>query len=411
METTVTVVDEADGEGLRRHMVAQLRETLPAAGPVLQAMLMVPRHRFVPEAPIVDAYRVHFTVVTKRDDSGEAVSSASAPWVVALMLADADLRPGQRVLEIGAGTGYNAALLHALVGAGGRVVTVDIDADSVARARMALDRAGAGAVEVVCADGALGVDDGAPWDRIVVATGPSDIAPAWREQLAPGGLLVVPLRWRGIWRGLVLRKAGETLVAESIEQYGFIPMQGLLAGEREVDLAGDGRLRLAVDADHPARGGEFPRLLEREPRISWTGIRLGRSEDEQHLWTRIACAEPLAGRYSCRADGTDSALLHPLPRAWTLLLADPATSMIAYLVARPIADSPSAVELGIAVQGSGQTGLGERLAGHLRAWDAARTLPPDVVVVPSGARDDLVPPGAVIVDRPYCKLAVTWPNA
>jgi hypothetical protein len=112
----------------------QLHETLVrdirAAGsawrePVHQALRAVRRHLFVPEVPLEEAYAVRSAVVTKRDPHGVPLSSASAPSIVALMLDQLDVRPGQRVLEIGSGTGYNAALLAELTGPTGQVVTVD----------------------------------------------------------------------------------------------------------------------------------------------------------------------------------------------------------------------------------------------------------------------------------------------
>lgn len=400
--------DEAHADRLRRSMVDQLRQKLPDADRVMRAMLAVPRHRFVPEATFEDAYRVHGTVVTKRDQDGAPVSSASAPWVVAFMLAQADLREGQRVLEVGAGTGYNAALLQELVGPEGRVVTVDIDAESVERAQAALADSGADAVEVVCVDGALGAEAGGLWDRIVVTTGPSDIAPTWAEQLAEGGLLVVPLRWRGIWRGLTLRKTGARLVAESVEMYGFIPMQGLLSGEREVDLAGDGRLVVAVEADHPVCGGEFAEVLEAEPRIDWTGVRVGNAEDDQGLWTRIACAEPLAARYTRRLDDPDPVLAQAVPRAWTLALVNPDGRSIVYLAGRPDHEEAGRFELGVGVYGPDEGGLGAALAAHVRQWDADRLARPEVTIVAAGSPDTDLPPGAVIVDKPLCRMVFKW---
>ncbi|MGH3932646.1 MAG: hypothetical protein ACRDTF_22035 [Pseudonocardiaceae bacterium] len=90
------------------------------------AMRAVPRHLFIPDSPAERAYS-NENIVTCRDAEGVAVSSASAPGVVAGMLEQLDVQPGHRVLEIGAGTGYNAALLAQLVGPAGQVTTVDID--------------------------------------------------------------------------------------------------------------------------------------------------------------------------------------------------------------------------------------------------------------------------------------------
>src|SRR5215207_8035437 len=105
------------------------------------AFLTVPREVFVPGVALEDVYRSSEAIIVKRID-GVGVSSASAPDVMALMLEQLDPRPGQRVLEIGAGTGYNAALLARVVGPAGSVVTVDIDDDLVAAAQAHLNSAG-----------------------------------------------------------------------------------------------------------------------------------------------------------------------------------------------------------------------------------------------------------------------------
>ncbi len=109
------------------------------------------------------------------------------------MLGELRLEPGQRVLEIGAGTGYNAALLEKIAGTEGRVVTVDIDPETAIRARRALKGT---RVKVVTGDGREGHASGAPYDRIIVTASATAIPRAWHEQLVPGGLVEVPLRLR-----------------------------------------------------------------------------------------------------------------------------------------------------------------------------------------------------------------------
>ena len=110
---------------------------------------------------------------------GVTTSSASQPSMMAIMLGQLDLQPGHRVLEIGAGTGYNAALMARIVGPGGRVVAVDIDADLVDGAARHLAAAGVDGVELVCADGARGYPPAAPYDRIVLTVGSGDVRPEW----------------------------------------------------------------------------------------------------------------------------------------------------------------------------------------------------------------------------------------
>ena len=113
----------------------------------------MPRHVFVASVPLQQAY-ADDVVHTKRDSTGVAISAASQPRIVAMMLERLGVEPGQRVLEIGAGTGYNAALLAHLVGDHGRVTTIEVDADIVAGARAALTAAGCTNVRVVLGDGA-----------------------------------------------------------------------------------------------------------------------------------------------------------------------------------------------------------------------------------------------------------------
>src|ERR1700678_1379048 len=120
-------------------VVAELGQELPE--PVATALRRVPRHLFTPGVPVAGAYEdIYTSIVTKRSERGTSLSSVSAPWIVAGMLAQLDVRPGQSVLEIGSG-GYQAALLRELVGPHGSVTTMDIDPEVIARARACLDLA------------------------------------------------------------------------------------------------------------------------------------------------------------------------------------------------------------------------------------------------------------------------------
>ncbi|SEG93455.1 protein-L-isoaspartate(D-aspartate) O-methyltransferase [Thermomonospora echinospora] len=201
---------------------ARLIEDLTASGdlaaewrPVFEA---VPRHRFVPDTvwteetgrlvPVRRAdeperwlelcYRNDF-VITQVDDGRpagpgpvgqEITSSASRPDVVALMLAALDAEPGMSVLEIGTGTGWNAALLAERLGAG-RVTTVEIDPAVAEHARTALRRAGHD-VTVVVGDGAQGYPPAAPYDRVIATAAVRRIPAAWARQTRPGGRVLVP---------------------------------------------------------------------------------------------------------------------------------------------------------------------------------------------------------------------------
>ena len=143
---------------LRGAMVDQVVAELGGEPPssVAAALRAVPRHLFTPGVPVTRAYGdVRTSIVTKRSERGTSLSSVSSPWIVAGMLTQLDVRPGQSVLEIGGG-GYQAALLRELVGPDGSVITVDIDPEVVARARAGPAAARYADVRVIQADGEYG---------------------------------------------------------------------------------------------------------------------------------------------------------------------------------------------------------------------------------------------------------------
>jgi protein-L-isoaspartate(D-aspartate) O-methyltransferase len=184
---------------------------------VLEAMGEVPREAFLPEPVVRRAY----------DDGALPIGNGqtiSQPYVVAAMAQAAELGPGDRVLEIGTGSGYGAAVLRRLAGA---VVTVERLDDLADAAAERLAEQGLDDVEVVTGDGSLGWVDGAPYDAIVVtAAGPVVPAPLL-EQLADGGRLVMPVGPRRRGQRLVrLRRQGEDLVEEVLFSVAFVPLLG-----------------------------------------------------------------------------------------------------------------------------------------------------------------------------------------
>jgi protein-L-isoaspartate(D-aspartate) O-methyltransferase len=197
------------------------------------AFARVPRHIFVPEVGPAAAYRDEALII-KCGPDGLPVSSSSQPAMMAIMLEQLDLRPGHRVLEIGTGSGYNAAVMAEIVGGSGRVVSIDIDAELVARAQSSLIEAGYLDVPLLCADGGYGAPAEAPFDRIIVTAGAWDIAPAWLNQLESGGRLVLPLSLRGIQLSVALERAGEDWLSRSAWRCGFVRMLGAFAGPERV---------------------------------------------------------------------------------------------------------------------------------------------------------------------------------
>jgi protein-L-isoaspartate(D-aspartate) O-methyltransferase len=227
-------------EALRERLVQSLWMTgALTSGAVDRAMRAVPRHLFLPASPLEEAY-ADIAVPTHWEDD-VAVSSASQPAIVAVMLQQLAVEPGQRVLEIGAGTGYNAALLAELTGPSGSVTALDIDPVIVSEARAHLAAAGYPAVAVQTVDGAEGWPAGAPYDRIILTVGADDIALAWFDQLAEGGILVLPLKLSGGQVSVAFRKRDGVLTSESLTLCGFMRLRGAMAVSGDSALLPDGR--------------------------------------------------------------------------------------------------------------------------------------------------------------------------
>jgi protein-L-isoaspartate(D-aspartate) O-methyltransferase len=383
------------------------------------AFRAVPRHLFLPGAPVEQVYRDQ-VIVTKTID-GEAVSSSSQPEIMAVMLEQLELRPGHRVLEVGAGTGYNAALMAHIVGEGGEVVTLDIDADLVDAARDHLATAGLGRVRVVLGDGGGGHPDGAPYDRIILTVGAWDLAPAWREQLRRDGRLVLPLVIGGSQKSVAFARDGDRLESVSVKECLFMPLRGAFAGPpSRVGLGAPPGLNLYVQ--NPARvdpgaahalltgpGGDLPTGVRATGREVYGGLVLWMSLREPGFcWLEAvgpyadSHAVPhlfaLAGKYRSAAgvfEG-DSAGFFTRPPG------DPAPV--------EVETQPRPFELVVRSFGDGG-GLARRLLAHAQAWDGAgrpgtdglriRALPIEVGYTP-GAREQ-------VVMKRWTRLVLDWP--
>ncbi|WP_109510446.1 methyltransferase, FxLD system [Nocardioides speluncae] len=399
-------IASANPEALRDTMVDTILNAEHARTPAVErAMRTVPRHRFVPDATVEDAY-ADIAVITKQTDDGTALSCASVPTTVAMMLDQLDVQPGHRVLEIGAGTGYNAALLRVLAGPGGSVTTVDIDAEVTRRARAALDATGNPDIEVITRDGALGAEENAPYDRIIFTVGAWDIPPAMWQQLTPGGRLVLPLRWRGQTRSLALVRDGERLVAESVELCGFVPLVGQ-EGELTGTIDNDGLVSLHWDADQPIQAAALAGVLD-QPRLeAWSGVTVDPEEPFDGLWLLMTATEPRTCRIAAQPAAVESGLCLPAIASRSPAIVD-GDSLAYFTFRRPGApDGASRPELGAIGHGPRGDVLAETLCTEIRRWNQDRAAQPKITAILRAAGERQQTAGSVIDKAETSLLLVT----
>jgi len=184
---------------------------------VLEAMAAVPRHAFVPGVSVAAAYSDRALPT----DLGQTISQ---PYVVARMTELLAVEPGHRVLEIGTGSGYQAAVLAHL---GASVVTLERHAPLADAAREALRAVVPGAdIRVVVGDGTLGYPDRAPYDRIIATAASPDVPQSLRDQLGEGGRLVIPVgRRQGQVMKVIDRRGGRFVETDDLP-VRFVPLIG-----------------------------------------------------------------------------------------------------------------------------------------------------------------------------------------
>jgi protein-L-isoaspartate(D-aspartate) O-methyltransferase len=208
---------EATAAGRARMVREQLRSRGIKDERVLDAMATVPRERFVAASEQPQAYADEALPI-------EAGQTISQPYMVALMTELLATRPGDRILEIGTGSGYQAAVLVTL---GCRVTSIERHGVLAAAARQRLGDLGfAAAVEVRVGDGSIGAPDGAPWDGIVVTAAAPTVPYPLRDQLADGARLVIPVGPRERQVLTVVERHGNDWTERPEGACVFVPLIG-----------------------------------------------------------------------------------------------------------------------------------------------------------------------------------------
>ena len=397
-------------EAARARMAADLRAHGRALSqPVHDAFSRVPRHVFVPEVGEADAYRDE-AFVLKCGPDGVPVSSSSQPAMMAIMLEQLDLQPGHRVLEIGSGSGYNAALMSQITGPEGQVTTLDIDGELVERARASLASAGFGGVEVKCSDGGYGDPAGAPFDRIIVTAGAWDIAPAWLEQLTPAGRLVLPLSVCGIELSVALEHTAGGWQSTSACRCGFVAMLGAFARPQlALRLGGPDLVVIQVSEDVDIDADAVRHALADPFVVAETGLRVTDQAELADLDLWLTLTEPDLCRLTVMTAGRVPWEVLPMGGMASQLTDGDAVGVAALM---PGEAGPGKRGVGVHVRGYGPGG--EVLAGYLaeRALQWAYLGRPgaaDVqLTVQPRAESPAADPGPVVLDRPSVRIAVGW---
>jgi protein-L-isoaspartate(D-aspartate) O-methyltransferase len=425
---------DRDAVTLNQALIDDLKKRELIKTPRVEAAFRaVLRHQFLPGVPLEQVYSDR-AISAKQDPEGKWLSSSSQPAIMAIMLEQLGLEPGHKVLEIGAGPGYNAALMAHIAGETGQVVTVEIDEDLAGTAREHLAEAGFEQVQVLCADGGYGAPKTAPFDRIILTVGAPDITPAWWNQLKPHGRLVLPLLLRGAMKSIAFERSEDHLRSLSVTDCGFIPLRGAFASAQtgRVQLGPDPGLYLEL-MDNSAMNGNTIYSLLTGPNKDWAaGVDAGAWDVlGGTLWTWLALHDPQIHRLVAEGEMVDKNVVPPIlgidarQRSSATAILIEGTGLAALM--RPpdqslpviileqgfLPDSPATQPFPLYIRQFGpDKSIAERLAAQIRAWKAAGSPPSETMKVRAYRRDSDYGPSEseMVLEKQWTKLIIEWPG-
>lgn len=419
MTSTVSDASTGSADELRTRLADRLvKNGTIRTDAVETAFRQVPRHLFLPDVGLAEAYADE-PVYTKLEADGTRISAASQPTIVARMLEQLDIQPGNRLLELGAATGYNAALMATLTGPAGHVTTVDIDQDLVDGAREHLAAASISNVETVAADGALGHPHNAPFDRVIATVGAHEIPTAWLDQLTPGGRLVAPVRLRGCAsRSIAFERDQHGWTSLGSEMAIFMPLRGLGDDARRVlDLTGTGlnpgdvTLQVHKDNNHATDPDALARGLDTAACEVWTGVHFVPMESFEWLDLWLAChlPNPLM-RMEVSPAAKDSGLVRPMfpSVAMATTAADGSLAYLTIRAAEPGPDGSRRYEVGVIGHGPSDQNLADQVATEIVTWDQSFRSSTVRFAIPDASPQPDTNPARVVLDRPTKPMTVTW---
>ncbi|MEC3993641.1 methyltransferase, FxLD system [Actinacidiphila sp. DG2A-62] len=410
METTVSPA--TDPSDLREALVSRLIDNHNLRTPeVITAFRDTERHQFLPGVDLPTAY-INDAVPTKHDETGEMISCISAPSIVATQLEQMGAEPGHKILEAGAATGYNAALLGRLVAPGGHVWTLDVDQDLVDGARKNLAQAGTTNVTVVLGDGAAGLPEHAPFDRIQFTVGAGDVPVKLLDQLAPGGRLVLPMRIRGsISRSFAFERDGDHWRTVSCEMATFVPLRKGVMDDiyTLVPMDGEGTVRLETFSEQQVDRDAIRTVLDQNQAKVYTGVKFRQGDPWEWLYLYLTSVLPNG---LSRMPGTRPGFTPHF--GWGSMAALHGDTL-AYLTVRQGEDEHGRFwEIGVIGHGPRAAELADRVAGEIRDWDEGwgnHAPEPAFRMAVGDARDQLTAADPrFVIDKTFSRLVIDWPR-
>lgn len=381
-----------------------------------RAFLETPRHLFVPTVPLELVYQDQ-VIPTKYNKQKRPISSSSQPAMMAIMLEQLGLETGMNVLEIGAGTGFNAGLMAHIVGGSGHVTTIDIDQDLVESARNHLQAAGIKNVTVVQTDGMYGYEPHAPYDRIILTVSAADIAPAWVEQLKENGRLLLPLSFNGHQKSVSFVKQDSHLLSQSIKNCGFMTLRGTMADTDWQDIVlsppdDDSSLILNLPASLSVDPQQIFAWLTHPPAKWPLEISVTMREAWRSLSFWLALCEPNICNLEAVGDWYFQAhipiLYHFTPKKTPMGLSIGiiAEDSLAFLTNQAENDTVMALE----IYAYGAPTTAEQLAAHIDAWhqaDRPTSSQLQISALPSTATRP-ISPKTIVLPKPFTTFVITW---
>ncbi len=206
-------------EEAKEKLITELRLEGIRDEKVLEAFSKIPRHLFVPKEMVNESY----LNVALPIGYGQTISQ---PYTIAIMLEALELEEGDKVLEVGTGSGYNAALIGYIIGKKGRLFTTEIVPELAEEAKEKLSGLGMKNVKVVITDGSLGYDKEKFYRKTIVTAACREVPPPLLKQLSDKGILVAPVGGLYEQRMLKVKKLGKKLDVKNLGSFVFVPLKG-----------------------------------------------------------------------------------------------------------------------------------------------------------------------------------------